>query len=492
MRTHLLLLFAFAVGVLLSWPRLPNAAGADAPAHTFSAGRAMAHVRAWATEPRPTGSAAHARVLEGLEAALGALGLPTEREQGDGLVNLVVRPTGGERTVWLVAHSDSVAVSPGAADDGLGLSVIVEVARALTVNGRPDRLGVLVTDGEERGLLGAKLHARQASDDARLVLNIEARGSEGPAYMFQTSGPTEPLLAAWSASGCGAQATSLARGVYELLPNDTDFTVFRKKRWWGYDFALIQGAWRYHTPDDTPDGLDPRSVQQVGDCVLGLAREWLQVDVAGGSDAALVYAQIAGHTVVGPAWLPRLLGLLLAGALLWCGGRRSIHGGLAWVVSLFLAFGLGFALLLTTARLRADFWERPAEVEGALAHYVVAGVVTFGVAVLALGATRRWGTRGWHTWSGIVGAALAVAQPAMGYVFLPGAAVSAASLTRAPLLALPFALLGGALAGPVLLALFPALTSRATPILCVAPLLLLPWLAPPPRGTSPGPAEGSP
>ncbi len=90
---------------------------------------------------------------------------------------------------------------------------------------------------------------------------------------------------------------------------------------------------------------------------------------------------------------------------------------------------------------------------------------------------RRWGTEGWHTWSGLAGAAFAVAQPTMGYVFLPGAAVSAALLAGAPRLAVPLALVGGAFTGPVLYGVYPALTSRAAPILCVVPLLLLPWLA---------------
>ena len=204
---------------------------------------------------------AHARVLDALEGELAALGLPVRRE-GTGPVNLVAGS--GPGGIWLVAHSDSVRGAPGAADDGFGLGVALEAARTL----RDVRdLHVLVTDGEEAGLLGAKAHVVAAGRTPRLVLNLEARGATGPVYMFQVSGAPGPLLDAWRAAGCTAQTSSLAAWVYRLLPNDTDFTVLRRANWTGYDFALLHDSWRYHTPDDVPEGLSAASVQQAGDCV---------------------------------------------------------------------------------------------------------------------------------------------------------------------------------------------------------------------------------
>ncbi len=523
-------LFAvFALGALLGLPWMPAARAPDAPPDVFSAGRAMRLVEAWATEPRPTGSDAHARVLYGLGRALSDVGFSVGSAPFGGRVsgtNLVAAPPGRAEAsgaaspdaaapadVWLVAHSDSVPGSPGAADDALGLAVAVEAARALSVGGVPPRLRVLITDAEEEGLFGAKAHVREGGPPG-VLLNVEARGTEGPAYMFQTAGPPGPMLDAWRASGCGAQATSLARAVYEVLPNDTDFTVFRRAGWWGYDFALIHGAWRYHTAEDTPEHLDPRSVQQVGDCVVGLARAWLaRLDghdadgpgalgaagaAAGAAEDARVYAQAAGRTVVLPPLLLQVLGgatllALLAGAAR--GGRAGLRGlvvgGIAWLVALGVTVGAGIGLLAAFEAVRADFWERPAEVAGPHAHWALAAAVGAGASLGLAWIARRLApgaTRGWHVAAGLLAAVVAIALPTVGYLLLPGALVSGALLRGRPGLALVPAALAGVVLAPFLHAIFPALTTRLTPILCVVPALVLAWLVrvePAPRAPTP-------
>ncbi|MFN7144900.1 MAG: hypothetical protein ACK4YP_14080, partial [Myxococcota bacterium] len=77
-------------------------------------------------------------------------------------------------------------------------------------------------------------------------------------------------------------------------------------------------------------------------------------------------------------------------------------------------------------------------------------------------------------------ATIALAAPTVGYVLVPGALAGAALVAGRPGLALLPAVLGGLLLAPVLHAIFPALTTRMTPVLCVVPVLLLAWLAPPP------------
>ncbi|MFX9054231.1 M20/M25/M40 family metallo-hydrolase, partial [Acinetobacter baumannii] len=59
--------------------------------------------------------------------------------------------------IALMAHSDSVPGSPGAADDAAGVSAVLEVVRALKAAGPHRRdVVVIITDGEEAGLLGAR------------------------------------------------------------------------------------------------------------------------------------------------------------------------------------------------------------------------------------------------------------------------------------------------------------------------------------------------
>lgn len=477
---------AFVIGAWLGRPEVADPLPLEAPAERFAAARALAAVADLVQEPRPSGSPAHRAAVDALVERLGAAGLPG-RSVAYGELRNVEAGFGRRGGVWLVAHTDSAPRSPGASDDGLGLAVILEATRVLAADGAPPGLHVLLTDGEEQGLLGARAFVEGAPDADRVILNVEARGSEGPAFMFQTAGAPGPLLAAWRASGCTAQAGSLARWVYELLPNDTDFSVFRRAGASGYDFALIHGAWRYHTADDTLEGLDPAAVQQVGDCVVGLARAWLgpRSEPAGGP---LAWQQVGAHMVVVPAWGVRLAAVsgLVALAVAMRGPRRWM-GALGWVGAILGSGALGFALLLGLVAGWPGFLARPAEMPGPEPVYAAA----WGIALLAALGARALGRRlgreadfdgGWTLAGGAASALLAAAVPEAGLVLLPGVFVAAAGLLGRGRVAWALQLVGafasGALLGPVLLALPAALTSRALPVLAVVPVALLFWLLP--------------
>lgn len=483
-----MLLAAALLAGAAAWPRLPDVTPADAPLDVFSAERALVHIRAWAAAPRPSGSKAHAAVIVGAEAELSRLGFSVEREHVSGkrpLTNVVAHAPEWDRDdiaqtgVWLVAHTDTVPESPGAADDGLGLGVVMEAARALSAEGAPPNLHVLLTDGEELGLHGAIAHVQGRVGAApRVVLNVEARGTEGPAYMFQLAGASTALLDVWNESRCRAQATSLARAVYDVLPNDTDFSVFRRAGFWGYDFALIGGAHRYHSPEDTPENLDPRSVQQVGGCVVGLARGWLGRSVASEApEVAPVYFQVPGGTFVGPPWGVRALAIGALLALPRPRGWRALAGGAAWIGALVSSLVAGFALLGVALATRPDFWERDAEMAGAGGWYVAAAVtgsvVTSAAARFARHPVSAWG---WHATIVTLSAIAALGAPTSGYVLLPGALASALIARGRPGLAVIPAAASGILLTPVLYAIFPALTTRLLPVLAVVPVLTLGWL----------------
>lgn len=474
-------LLALGLGMLLGLPRLPEPAPADAPG--FSATRAMTLV-ATATEPRPSGSPAHEAMLAEVGTRLEAAGLVVDRERvavgGHRLQNLVASAPGAgtEGGVWLVAHSDSVPEAPGAADDGLGLAVVTEAAAVLSADWVPPELHVLVTDGEEIDLLGARAFVLD-HPGPRLVINVEARGTEGPAYMFQTAGD---VLGPWQEAGCAAQANSLAKAVYDLLPNDTDFTVFRGAGHWGYDFALIHGAWRYHSPEDAPAQLDPRSLQQVGDCVVALARAWLargdaapvsgEVAEAG---PAPVYAQLFGWTGSLPGLGVRLAGLALLAGL----GRprgRWLLGAVAFVGAVLLAGALAFGVELLLLRW-PPFLARPAEMVGPEPVWAFAAALGLG-SVFAFGrGARHWG----FVAAGVVLAAgLALAWPVVGWLWLLPGLAGLGRLRGWP--TWPAAFAAGLFLGPFFHGVYPALTTRMLPALAVLPVLLLGWLPPaPPR-----------
>lgn len=117
--------------------------------------------------------------------------------------NVVVVLQGRDRrlpAVLLMAHYDSVAQSPGAADDGLGVAVMLEIARALDKDARQRDVVFLFTDAEEAGLLGTRAFFASHSLAARIgtVINLEARGSTGRAVLFETGPGNAALLSAFA------------------------------------------------------------------------------------------------------------------------------------------------------------------------------------------------------------------------------------------------------------------------------------------------------
>ena len=201
--------------VLLERP--PDPAPASAPPADFSADRAVSVVDQLAREPRPIGSPASDAARDALVGRLRAEGLAPRvdataslaAEEGQAraarVENVVATLPGTDPTgaVVLMAHYDSVAAGPGAADDMSGVATILETVRALRA-GPPLRndVTVVLTDGEEAGLHGARAWVREqlAPDRPTVVLNWEARGVDGPSLLFQTSPGNAGLVDAWAQS----------------------------------------------------------------------------------------------------------------------------------------------------------------------------------------------------------------------------------------------------------------------------------------------------
>jgi len=317
-------------GLALYGTRPPAAVNASAPPDVFSAARAMTHLAEIAKKPHPIGSDEAARVRDYLVAKLTELGGETHVEQGigsvhyarnihAGLVNNIVatfRGTSNSRATLLAAHYDSVPEGPGAADDGAGIVTLLEVIRALRA-GPPMKndLIVLFTDGEEaRGLLGAQAFTAShpdLADKIGLVVNLEARGSSGPGLMFETSNENGALIREFARSAPYPMATSLMAAIYKLLPNDTDFTIFKAAGVTGLNFAFLETYEGYHTWLDTIENLDPRSVQHLGANVLGITRHFGNLAASASKAPDLVYFNWFGSRLwIYPVWLAWIVALL--------------------------------------------------------------------------------------------------------------------------------------------------------------------------------------
>lgn len=330
-----------AVGILSTAPPAPRPA--DAPQTEFSAVRAARHIEALATAPRPVASAAHAAARQYILDELAALGVEAETQTttvvrtsprgwrvASRVTNVVGRLPGREagKALLLMAHYDSVHKGPGAGDDASGVAVMLETLRALEAGGEPLANDVLFlfSDAEELGLLGAQAffdeHPRAA--DVGMVLNFEARGTEGPAFMFETGSGNGPLIEVFERAVERPMASSYGYEVYKVMPNDTDFSVPRGKGYTGLNFAFIHGATAYHSAQDSVARLDLASVQHLGDQALALARAFGEADLGAswqGTDAVYFNLGPAFFSYSG-AWVLPLAAL----------------AALAWLVVVFLGF----------------------------------------------------------------------------------------------------------------------------------------------------------
>lgn len=326
--------------VALAWlTSAPPAPSPDtAPATEFSAERAMAVVRDIGRAPHPIGSAEHDRVRDAVLARLQGLGAQAwtvtgsaVRKTDDGFVgadveNVVGVVPGKNRSlpaVLLMAHYDSVPGSPAAADDSAGVASILETVRALKARGQPARdLVVLITDGEEMGLFGAQSAFRDGLgskfDIKRIgaVINLETRGSSGPAFMFETGERNAGVIGRYARSVANPAANSLTGWVYDRMPNGSDFTVPKEAGLPGVNIAMIGQPFDYHSASATPANLDPRSLQHMGDQSLVMAGAFL-AEGPGARGPNLVYSDVFGRWLVSyPDWAGWLV---IAGAALLIG-----------------------------------------------------------------------------------------------------------------------------------------------------------------------------
>ncbi|MBX7247568.1 MAG: M20/M25/M40 family metallo-hydrolase [Caulobacteraceae bacterium] len=338
----LVVLGALALAVLTVSPPRPRAAAT--PVGDFSAERAMTVVHDIARAPHPIGSAEHDRVRDALTARLEALGFDAMqipgsavRKTDDGYVgadvtNILGVLKGRDRAkpgVLLMAHYDSVPGSPAAADDSAGVASVLEAARALKARGPQARdLVVLLTDGEETGLFGAQAAfadpARGAYDLRRIgaVINLETRGSSGPAFMFETGRDNAGVIGAYARAVDRPAANSLTGWVYDRMPNGSDFTVPKTLGLPGVNIAFIGRPFDYHSPSATPANLDRRSLQHMGDQTLEMAQAFL-THGPGARGPDLVYADVFGRWLLAyPAWGGWLL-LMVCGGLIGFAAQRE-------------------------------------------------------------------------------------------------------------------------------------------------------------------------
>ena len=302
---------------------------ASAPTDEFSAERAFFHVDRIAQRPHPVGSEANTEVRKYLLRQLVDLGLRPTAEattaaqmHPDGTTRWPVCTTStpGSRGRTPPATSSSSPTMtrcrtlPGPRTTGPGWP---PSSRSHERSPRVLRRATTSTSCSPTPRSPAcsarrRSWTRDGSNPQRsVVLNLEARGTSGPAIMFETN-PDNANVVPALASAQRPIAGSETAAIYRLLPNDTDFTVFDRDGFAGMNFAFVDGSAHYHTPGDSPSNLDPSSLQHMGSTVLDAARYFARQDLDAPRGGQLTYSSVLGQLVYYPQGLAVPLSVLAA------------------------------------------------------------------------------------------------------------------------------------------------------------------------------------
>ncbi|MEA2690786.1 MAG: hypothetical protein QOJ16_173 [Acidobacteriota bacterium] len=439
-------LVLLVVTLLAVYVRLapPAPKPATAPASEFSAGRARAVLAELAGDgrPHPVGSAADAATRERVIAVLRRAGYEPRVEPGFACTasavcapvqNVVAELPGREpaNAVVLAAHYDSVPAGPGVSDDLAGVAALLEVARTLKAEPQPrNSLLFLLDEGEEGGLLGARAFENgPEAPRIKAAINLEARGTTGPSLMFETGSDNAWLLPLLHLPH--PVTSSIFVTLCELLPNDTDFTVFKRHGLSGFNFAFIGGAARYHTALDDLAHISAASLQHHGDNALATARALAQADLGSHRPQRAVFFDLLGSRVVwwhaarGPLLGGIALVLVLVAAVRLLAARRlrasSLFIGIAAVPIVLVAAAVVAFLLARLFQLLGPGLRVPWPARA------LPGVATFWLLGLTLTATlANWLRRSlffglwtgiWLVWA-LAGLVLAARLPGVSYLFL--------------------------------------------------------------------------
>ena len=426
---------------------LPSPTPTTADPTTFSAERAMASINRLADEPHSVlRREAHDRARDDVIGMFSDLGYtaevhsdpmfdfskPEDKELFESFTTeqqatlkdatadtiVVDVPGKSERTMALMAHYDSATVeadenghqqitdgtSLGAADDGYGVAAIVETLRALKAEGRQpeNSLKIVITDAEEIGLVGARnemRHHRADYENVDLVLNLEARGTSGPALMFETS-PNNSAVAGYFLSHVKQPATgSLLPSLYARMPNTTDMAALIPEGFTVLNIAAIGEAEHYHHSTDTPRYVDHSTLQHYGDQVLGLTRAWAFDGQAPTltADGDLHFFQLwRGMTVRYPAAVGTGLGCLAVIAAIGAVAvrARSLRWkrvlGSVWGLTWRAAFASAVAGLVQLGAMAMKWAPESGLGPNPLLVGMFAGGTLIGVGLTAHFVVRRW------------------------------------------------------------------------------------------------------
>jgi len=359
----------------------------------FSLNNAQHLLKEFTNQTHYTGSEAKKNVQDYLIGQLTLLGLEVEVQSGVAWAGDAKRSTRAEniigklpannrrpstRTLVLMSHYDSATHSSyGASDAGSGVVAILEGLRAFIAseNEFTNDILVLFTDAEEIGLMGAEVFVNEYEDldDIALAFNFEARGSGGRSYMFmETPGHNAELLRGFEQAEVQKPiANSLMYSIYKRLPNDTDLTIIKNKgKIPGFNFAFIGDHFDYHTEQDIASRLDPETLMQQGNYLMGILNYFSNTDLNQlQADHDMIYTNFPGLGLISYSYnwnIPLLVTAYIVFLILvFLGlghGKLSVAGIMKGFVPLFLSIILSVGMSVLAWRMLQNIYPQYKEI----------------------------------------------------------------------------------------------------------------------------------
>ncbi|KAG0198638.1 hypothetical protein BGX28_007945 [Mortierella sp. GBA30] len=264
---------------------------------------------------------------------------------GDGSHRLSCGPECDQNSVLLNSHYDTTLGSPGAADDALGVGVMMELIRVLSQRPAPKKNSIVfLFNGGEESLQDAShsfITTHELKDNIRAVVNLEACGTSGPEILFQAN--SRAMIDAYGTVPY-PHGTVLANDLFAtgLILSDTDFRQFVDHgNLTGLDMAVYKNSYLYHTHLDLDEFMEAGLPQHMGENTLALATYLTEkadlIDLE--STTSIVFFDVFGQFFVSYSWSTALRIHLVVGALaLFTMITMASRPTLRSAVSIFLSF----------------------------------------------------------------------------------------------------------------------------------------------------------
>jgi hypothetical protein len=234
--------------------------------------------------PHPTGSEALELVGDYIYTELSSTGLPVEKIRwskneysGDNIV-ATHQGIGKSGSIAIVcAHYDTIEISPGADDDTSGVAIVLMLAKIMSSYSFNSTIKFILFSGEEQGLLGSKVYAKNAKNNGDNIVGVLALDKVGYA---KTEDEGKKVVHHSNVKSKWMQdiSSDVASKYYDYIgleilrwSEDTgsDHRAFTKNGFPGTDFVRYAVNPYYHTSEDIIDHMNMTYLTKV--CNLTLA-----------------------------------------------------------------------------------------------------------------------------------------------------------------------------------------------------------------------------